>query len=83
MNIYRISQNANNDWDTYDAAIVTAPDIETARRMHPRTGKPWRVGQHHYDWAHHHDEVTALLLGTYTGPNDDKPYVLLASFRAG
>lgn len=35
MNIYYISQNVNNEWDTYESAVVAAPDENTARNMHP------------------------------------------------
>lgn len=35
MKIYRISQNVNNDYDTYDSAIVCAENEEEARKIHP------------------------------------------------
>ena len=35
MNIYLISQKENNDYDTYDSAVVVAPNEEVARRIHP------------------------------------------------
>ena len=35
MNLYLISQDKNNDYDTYDYALVVAPDKETARRIYP------------------------------------------------
>lgn len=35
MNIYKISQNINNGWDTYDSAIVCAESEEDARKIHP------------------------------------------------
>jgi hypothetical protein len=35
MNIYRISQTENVDYDTWDSAIVVASDADEARRMHP------------------------------------------------
>lgn len=30
MNIYRISQEVNEDYDSYDSAVVCAPDEETS-----------------------------------------------------
>jgi len=35
MNIYLISQNVNDGYDTYDSAVVIAPDEDSARRIHP------------------------------------------------
>ena len=35
MNLYLISQNLNNDYDTYDAAVVCAASEEKARLIHP------------------------------------------------
>lgn len=31
MKLFLISQTQNNDYDTYDSAVVTAPDEETAK----------------------------------------------------
>tara|TARA_R110000796_G_scaffold80282_2_gene177738 strand:- start:427 stop:756 length:330 start_codon:yes stop_codon:yes gene_type:complete len=33
--LWKIYQNENNDYDTYDSAIVVAPDEESARKIHP------------------------------------------------
>ena len=35
MKIFKISQNVNNDYDTYDSAIVCAKDEDEARLIHP------------------------------------------------
>ena len=35
MNIYKISQGVNPDYDTYDSAIVLAESEEIARLIHP------------------------------------------------
>jgi hypothetical protein len=35
MRIYRISQNKNNDWDTFDSAVMVAENEEQARIMIP------------------------------------------------
>ena len=42
MKIYKISQNVNNDYDTYDSAIVYAETAEDARRIHPSS--TWTKG---------------------------------------
>lgn len=35
MNLYLISQDVNNDYDTYDSAVVAASNEEDARNIHP------------------------------------------------
>jgi hypothetical protein len=35
MNLYKISQNANDDWDTYDSAVVAAESESEAKLIHP------------------------------------------------
>lgn len=40
MKLFLISQDQNNDYDTYDSAVVVAPDEETARNMDPSNGQP-------------------------------------------
>jgi hypothetical protein len=38
LNLYLISQKINNDYDTYDSAVVCAPDESTAKNMNPESG---------------------------------------------
>ena len=35
LNLYLISQNVNDDYDTFDSAVVAARDEEDARSIHP------------------------------------------------
>ena len=35
MNLYKISQSRNNNWDTYDSAVVVAETSEEARKIVP------------------------------------------------
>lgn len=84
MNLYLISQTVNNTWDTYIAAVVCAPDEETARSLNPDTGKPmtdadWRNGLHDA-WVSSPSDVQVR----YLGPADPsvKPGLVLASFNA-
>jgi hypothetical protein len=43
MNIYRISQNINDRYDTYDSAVVCAETEDEARKIHPSPfTKFWR-----------------------------------------
>lgn len=41
MNLYLVTQNENNSYDTYDSAVVCAESREQAQCMHPRNGKTW------------------------------------------
>jgi hypothetical protein len=46
MKLYRISQNVNGGYDTYDCAVVCAPDEETARRWEIGSGDSWALPEH-------------------------------------
>jgi len=83
MNIYHISQTVNTDYDTYDAAVVCAPDEETARNMDPSSGGPMLWGRYvpFWSWCSSPSDVQVR----YLGPADPsvKPGLVLASFNAG
>lgn len=74
MKLWRIWQDFNNDWDTYDSAVVAAETKEDARRI--EVGSVERYGT----WApSEHVKVEYLgeaKPGTQSG-------VILASFNAG
>lgn len=72
MNLYLISQNVNSGYDTFDAAVVAAPNEIAARRMHP--GGNGRLDTW-CDMRH----VKAEYLGETERPQG----VILASFNAG
>ncbi len=66
--LWKLSQNANNDYDTYDSAIVVAGNSTTAKRIHPScdimTGQQMKYfNEEKNDWCcAHNDEVS--------GPDD-------------
>lgn len=70
MNLYHISQTVNQDYDTFDSAVVCAPNAETARNIRPGVCG-WCEPEH----------VTVRLIGTATA--DVAPGVVCASFNAG
>ena len=85
MFIYKISQNQNTDYDTYDSAVVIAKDIEEARNMNPSTGEPMNYKDWDYtygDWCNAPEHVTVECIGAanelYQGSR-----VVCASFNAG
>jgi hypothetical protein len=88
MNLYLIKQDTNNDYDTYDSAIVVATSEEEARTIHPaghrwvseneKWNAKWRVQN---SWTNP-ENVEVQLIGT---ANSDAKAgdVILASFNAG
>ena len=79
MNLYLISQDVNNDYDTYSDAVVAAESEEAARRTHPSNGPGYEEGGGDGTWAPYQD-VKVVLIG-YS--SDGKPGVICASFHAG
>ena len=44
MKLFLLSQNTNNEWDTYDSAVVCAESEEDAKTIHPQ-GLDYKVGE--------------------------------------
>ena len=88
MNLYLITQDQNHGYDTYDSAVVVAPDEETARRINPNSNNPkgclmtdddW--GRPYSCWCNSPERVSVHLVGK---AKDGQPLgVVLASFNAG
>ena len=87
MKLFRISQGVNNDYDTYDSAVVCAESAEQARDIHP--GRyvehpiDWEkaANERYSAWCWHRDEVCVEEVGE-AAPST-KPGVVVASFNAG
>lgn len=79
MNLYLISQSVNNNYDTYDSAVVAAESEEAALSMHP-SGNEWDGKAKLYGSWCSKEDVTVQLIGK---SNDDEPRVVCASFNAG
>jgi len=85
MKLYLISQDENTLHDVYDAAIVAAPDEETAKLIHPAISRhdgslimdSWGGD----DWASGPQHVKVQLIGT--AARGTKMGVVLASYNAG
>lgn len=79
MNLYLI-EGGSGDYDTYDSAVVAAPDDDAARCWHPR-GHQWSGSyMDRMSWSRP-DQVTVTLIGT-AKPSTDAG-VICASFNAG
>ena len=66
MNLYLISQEENNGYDTYDSAVVAALDEKTAIWMSPNNGEQltdeeWK-GKYS-SWCHSPEAVKVKLIG--------------------
>lgn len=84
MKLFLISQDSNNDYDTYDSAVVCAPNEDVARVMNPSNGKlmekaDWR-GQYS-SWCAAPELVTVEYLGK--AADTVKPGIVCSSFNAG
>lgn len=78
MKLFKISQEQNTDWDTYDSAVVAAPTKNVARKMHPDGRGTDFSGR---TWACSPEYVAVECLGT--AKRGTKQGVICASFNAG
>jgi len=86
MNIYKISQDVNDNYDTYDSAIVAAHSEKEAKMMHPHRGnfydKPnWDGTVEGYSSWCNVEDVKIRHIGIAL--EDIKEGIILASFNAG
>jgi hypothetical protein len=79
MFLYKISQNVNNNYDTYDSVIVAAESEEDARMIRPDTAD-WGSEQFCSTWVSDPKDVIVELIGISFAKN---PGIILASFNAG
>lgn len=82
MNLYLLSQDVNDDYDTYDSVVVAAPSEAEARFIHPAPYKKnWNgLGEEYDTWCHAAD-VRVTLIGVAL--ESQEAGVILASFNAG
>ena len=76
MNLYLISQDTNNDYDTYDSAVVAAESEDIAQTIHPGN-KAWAAMP---DWTDA-ENVSVELIGI--AKEGTEQGVICASFNAG
>lgn len=88
MNIYLLSQEVNNNYDTFDAVVVAAASEEKARLITPYKNHRWQTedeirffGPKHGLWANTPDKVKVRFLGVAN--EDIEEGVILSSFNAG
>lgn len=97
MNIYKVEQDWNNDYDTYDSFICVAENEQAARETHPSSfvthhkegkwyGTYTKGGEYEldsHDWVKFEDidRLKVALIGVAN--EDQNAGVILASFNAG
>lgn len=81
MKLYLISQKENDDYDTYDSAVVCAPDEETARNMNPAGGGPMDWKDRNWGWCNKPESVEVEYLGE--AAETVKQGIVCASYNAG
>lgn len=81
MKLYLIKQNVNDDYDTYDSAVVAAESKRAARFIHPCGNDSWdgKNGAHG-TWANANN-VEVQYLGEAS--IEINRGVICASFNAG
>ena len=77
MNLYLLTQDDNNGWDTYDSCIVCAETEEEAIKINP--DNEWE--NKFTCWASKPELVDATFIGVAS--DDLEKGVVLASFNAG
>lgn len=89
MNLYKISQDVNDDWDTFDSAVVVAESAEEAKKIIPAHHGGYRENPDYeisiYDWAKPEDvkvEFIGLADKAYLDSLDGRT-TIVASYNAG
>jgi acetone carboxylase gamma subunit len=83
MNLYLLTQNANEKYDTYDSCIVVADSEDEARYIHPSAyckDANWYEFKNYTSWTHPIN-VGVEFIGVAVP--ELRKGVVLASFNAG
>lgn len=80
MKIFLISQSDCGGYDTYDSAVVIAPNARIARRMNPSNGQDIVKAGCSGSWTSNPKNVSVKCLGE---SKLKKQQVVCASFNAG
>lgn len=80
MNLYLLSQDINNDYDTFDSVVVAAKSEDEARNINPSCNG-WGKQMLYTGWCARPDQVEVKLIGKAV--KGTEAGVILASFNAG
>ena len=83
MKLYHISQEENNDYDTYSDLVVAAESEEEARMIHPASYSedPWKDQSPYGSWCKTPDQVDVEYIGE--AASGIEKGIICASFHAG
>jgi len=85
MKLFKIYQNINTDYDTFDSAVVVANSAEEAQNIHPSGGSG--SFDMYVNWVSRPDLVEVLYLGEVSHSILDKDIypgaIICSSFNAG
>ena len=72
MKLFKIYQNINTDYDTFDSAVVVANSAEKAQNIHPSGGSG--SFDMYVNWVSRPDLVELIYLGEVVGELDEDIY---------
>ena len=84
MKLFKIYQNRNNGYDTYDSAVVVADSAEEAQKIHPNGASD--DFNMYSSWVARPGLVRVMYLGEVVGAPDSDIHpgaIICASFNAG
>jgi len=83
LKLYKLSQDINEDYDTYDSCIVCSTSAKKAVRIHPDNNWSWEEHRGYDVWVPE-DKISAIKI-EYLGLAGSKlkEGVILSSFNAG
>jgi hypothetical protein len=80
MKLYLLTQNDNNDYDTYDSVLVCAKDEADARTI-PPNGDVFEENQQWSGWAIKASSIDCEEIGKAN--NKQERGVIISSYNAG
>ena len=79
MKLWLISQSEQNDYDTYDSAVVAAETEQVARNIHPSGyQEDWKTS-----WGRSWASIPENVKVEYLGEGSGEERIICASFNAG
>jgi len=72
MKLFKIYQDINTDYDTFDSAVVVANSAEEAQNIHPSGGSG--DFDMYVNWVSRPDLVELIYLGEVVGELDEDIY---------
>lgn len=85
MYLWKISQDVNTDWDTYESAVVAAQTEDEARNIHPDPHGDFTLCEEVHprpcgSWCARQDVKVEMIGRALKGINAG---IIVASFKAG